>query len=72
MREKTNQSMDTVCAEESLLHRVATTPAHRCCDYRVLIDARVLDEPRERCLRNELGGQCVAPLRQRGHCRVSV
>ncbi len=60
-----------VYTEELLLHRVATTPAHRCCDYRELVGARDDVELRERCQRNEFGGQCVAPQRP-GRRRVSV
>jgi hypothetical protein len=58
-------------AEELLLHRVATTPVHRCCDYRVLLGARLPEVSRERCMRNDAGGGCVAPPRL-GRRRVTV
>jgi hypothetical protein len=60
-----------VYTAELLLHRVATTPAHRCCDYRAFLDARSPVVSRERCLRNEAGGGCVAPPRL-GRRRLSV
>jgi hypothetical protein len=67
MRDMKNQ----VYAEELLLHRVATTPTHRCCDYRELLGARDFVVLHERCRRNEAGAQCVAPQRP-GRRRVSV
>jgi len=60
-----------VYTAELLLHRVATTPTHRCCGYRVFLEARPPVVSRERCLRNEVGGGCVAPPRL-GRRRLSV
>jgi len=72
MRDLKKQSLVPVYAEELLLHRIATTPAYRCCDSRAWLDARAPVEPRERCLRNEAGARCMAPPRSRGRRRVSA
>jgi hypothetical protein len=70
MRDVKRQSSEYMPAEQLLLHRAATTPSHRCCDYRAMMGARLLATSRERCLQNDAGGLCVAPPRIRSR-RIS-